>query len=224
MKEHNIHHIKSTPYHPQANGQAEVTNRELENILTKTMSMNKKYWSKKLTEAAWAYNITWKTTTWITPFELVYGKKSMLPIEFEYHTLRTTVELDMNLQSTQREILSQLNSLDEYRMQSLFNTEVVQQQRKYWHDKKIKYNKFKEGDWALLYDSRFKDFKGKLMTRWLGPYIIEKCYDNGSVQIRTIDEEGISLLVNGFRLKTYNKPLTKEEFTTTSEETKSGCD
>jgi hypothetical protein len=53
------------------------------------------------------------------------------------------------------------------------------------------------------------------MTRWLGPYIIEKCYDNGSVQIITIDEEGIPLLVNGFRLKTYNKPLTKEEFTTT---------
>jgi hypothetical protein len=53
------------------------------------------------------------------------------------------------------------------------------------------------------------------MTRWLGPYIIEKCYDNGSVHIRTIDEEGIPLLVNGFRLKVYNKPLTKEEFTTT---------
>jgi hypothetical protein len=118
----------------------------------------------------------------------------MLPIEFEYHTLRTTTELDMNLQSTQRERLSQLNSLDEYMMQSLFNTEVVQQQRKYYHDKNIKYNKFKEGDWDLLYDSRFKDFKGKLMTRWLGPYIIEKCYDNGSFQIRTIDEEGISLL------------------------------
>jgi hypothetical protein len=53
------------------------------------------------------------------------------------------------------------------------------------------------------------------MTRWIGPYIIKMCYDNGSVHIRTIDEEGISLLVNGFRLKTYNKPLTKEEFMTT---------
>jgi len=84
-----------------------------------------------------------ENTTRITHFELFYGKKSMLPIEFEYHTLRTTTELDMNLQSTQREILSQLNALDEYRMQSIFNTEVVQQQRKYWHDKKIEYMKFK---------------------------------------------------------------------------------
>ena len=34
------------------------------------------------------------------------------------------------------------------------------------------------------------------MTICLGPYIMEKCFDNGSVQIRTIDEEGIPLLVN----------------------------
>jgi hypothetical protein len=48
-------------------------------------------------EEAWAYNITWKNTKGFTPFKLFYGKKSMLLIEFEYHTLRTTSELDMNL-------------------------------------------------------------------------------------------------------------------------------
>jgi hypothetical protein len=73
-----------------------------------------------------------------------------------------------------------MNSLDEYIMQEVFNTEVVQQQPKDWNYKKIKYIKFKEGDWALLYDSRFKYFKGKLMKSWLGPYNIEKFYDNGS--------------------------------------------
>jgi hypothetical protein len=130
MMEHNIRHGNSTPYHPQENEQVEVKNRELENILTKIMIMNKKHWSKKLIEEAWEYNITWKTTTWITPFELVYGNKSMLSIEFEYHTLRTTVELNMNLQSAQKERLIQLNVLDEYKMQALFNTEVVQQQIK----------------------------------------------------------------------------------------------
>jgi len=71
---------------------------------------------------------------------------------------------------------------------------------------------FQEGDWALMYDSKFKDFKGNLMTRWLGPYVIEMCHDSGAVQIRTIDEEGIPLLVNGYRLKAYKKPLLKEEF------------
>jgi len=142
----------------------------------------------------------------------------MLPIGFEYHTLMTSPKLDMDIPSTQKEISNQLNSLDEYRMKALFNIEVVQQHRKDWHDKKFKNGKFKEGDWALLYDSIFKDFKVNIITMWLWPYIIEICHDNGSVQIRTMDEEGITLLVNGFRLKFYNKPMTRKEFTTTFKE------
>ena len=35
MKEYTIHHGKSSPYHPQANVQLEVMDRELEAILTK---------------------------------------------------------------------------------------------------------------------------------------------------------------------------------------------
>ena len=63
-----------------------------------------------------------------------------------------------------------------------------------------------------MYDLKNKDFKGKLSTRWLGPYVIEKCHDNGSVQVRTIDAEAIPLLVNGRKLKVYKKPLSKKEF------------
>ena len=64
----------------------------------------------------------------------------------------------------------------------------------------------------MLYDSRYKDFKGKLRTRWLGPYVVERCNVNGSVEIRTINEEAIPLLVNGHRLKIYKRPLSKQEF------------
>ena len=64
----------------------------------------------------------------------------------------------------------------------------------------------------MLYDSRYKDFKGKLRIRWLGPYVIEKWHDNGSMQIRTIDADAIPLLVNGHRLKVYKRPLSKQEF------------
>ena len=63
----------------------------------------------------------------------------------------------------------------------------------------------------MLYGSRYKDFKGKLRTRWLEPYVVERCHDNGSVQI-IIDEEAIPLLVNGHRLKMYKRPLSKQEF------------
>ena len=64
----------------------------------------------------------------------------------------------------------------------------------------------------MLYDSRYEDFKGKLRTRWLRPYVVERCHDNGLVQIKTIDEQEIPLLVNGHRLKIYKRPLSKQDF------------
>ena len=64
----------------------------------------------------------------------------------------------------------------------------------------------------MLYDYRYKEFKGMLRTRWLGPYVIERCHDNGSMQIIIIDVEAIPLLVNGKKLKVYERPLSKQEF------------
>ena len=64
----------------------------------------------------------------------------------------------------------------------------------------------------MLYDSQYKDCKGKLGARWLGPYVIEKCHDNGVVQVRTIEVEAIPLLFNGYRLNIYKKPFSKQEF------------
>lgn len=173
------------------------------------MSSNRKYWVDRLVEATWAYNTTWKTTTGFTPYELVYGKKALLSIEFEYNTLRMVAQLDLDLSHAYRERLLQLNGLHEQRLQALLHREVVQLQRKIWHENNIQEKQFQEGDWALLYYPRYKDLKGKLRTRWMGPYTVEKCNDNGSVLIRTIDEEAIPMLVNGHRLKIYKKTLSK---------------
>ena len=118
-------------------------------------------------------------------------------IKFEYNMLWMVAQLDLDVTKAQHESLLQLNVLDEVRMQGLLHTKVTQDQRKIWHEKNIKDKRFQEGDWDLLYDSQYKDFKGKLRTRWLGPYVIEKCHDNGVVHIRTNDAEAIPLLING---------------------------
>ena len=49
-----IRHCKSSPYHPQANGQVESTNKVLEAILTKTIHLHHKDWVDRLREALWA--------------------------------------------------------------------------------------------------------------------------------------------------------------------------
>ena len=60
--------------------------------------------------------------------------------------------------------MEQLNELDEIRQDAILRTDLVQHQRTKWHDRYIKERKFQKGDWALLFDSKFKDFKGKFQT------------------------------------------------------------
>jgi transposase InsO family protein len=62
-KQYQIKHRKSTPYHPQANGQVESTNKVIDSILTKTVQLHHMDWADRLLEDLWAYRITWRNTT-----------------------------------------------------------------------------------------------------------------------------------------------------------------
>eukprot|EP00253_Pinus_taeda_P008492 PITA_08492 len=211
-EKYKIKHRKSTTYHPQANGQVESTNKVLENIMTKTVQLNRKDWSEKLKDALWAYRITWRNTTGFSPYQLVYGKEALLPIEFQIQTYRLAAQLGMDLTEAQQQRIMELNQLDEKRQQEIEQTTLVQQQRMKWHDRYIKTKTLQKGDWALLFDSKFRDFKAKFTTHWLGPYEIEEIFDNGAVRIKTIDQDPTSFVVNGHRLKVYHQPISKEIF------------
>jgi hypothetical protein len=192
----------------------ESTNKVIEAILTKTVRENRKDWSERLHEALWAYRTTWRSTTGFSPYELVYGKSLVFPIEFEIKTLRTVSTVNLDLTMAQKSRLKQLNELDEKRLDAIHQTTMIQQQRKKWHDRIIKKKLFQKGDWAMLYDSRFKEFQGKLRTRWLGPYEVDTVFPNGTVRLITIDGSNTHLHANGHRLHLYQRPLSKEEFKT----------
>ena len=95
---------------------------------------------------------------------------------------------------------------------ALQRTMLIQNQWKQWHDKFIKQKQFNTGDWALLFDSQFKNFKGKLTTRWLGPYEVVATFDNGSVKIKPIYGSEVSFIVNGHRLRLYHQPTSRQDF------------
>jgi hypothetical protein len=63
IEKYGIKHRKYSPYHPQANGQVESTNKVLEDILTKTIQLHHRDWDDSLPEAFWAYRTTWRNTT-----------------------------------------------------------------------------------------------------------------------------------------------------------------
>eukprot|EP00253_Pinus_taeda_P026227 PITA_26227 len=97
LQKYHINHKMTTPYHPQANGQVESTNKVIEAILTKTVKENRKDWFQRLPEALWAYITTWRNTTGFSPYELVYGKSAVFPMEFEIKTLRISLAVNLDL-------------------------------------------------------------------------------------------------------------------------------
>ncbi|GKE25028.1 reverse transcriptase domain-containing protein, partial [Tanacetum coccineum] len=84
LQKYGVTHKLSTAYHPQTNGQTEVTNRAIKCILERSVGYNPKNWSKKLDDALWAFRTAYKTPTGCTPFRLVYGKSCHLPVEIEH--------------------------------------------------------------------------------------------------------------------------------------------
>ena len=205
LTKYGVKHKVATPYHPQTSGQVELANREIKTILMKVVNSNRKDWSLKLLDSLWAYRIAYKTILGMSPYRLVYGKACHLPMEIEYKAWWAVKKLNLDMDRAGLNRLLDINELEELRNDAYFNSKIVKDKLKRWHDQLKAHKHFKQGDTAdqvLVYDSKLYLFPGKLKSRWTSPFTIQEVYPNGSVDLFSPKDYRV-FKVNGKRLKPY---------------------
>ncbi|XP_017412973.1 uncharacterized protein LOC108324543 [Vigna angularis] len=179
----------ATPYHPQTNGQAEVSNREIKKILEKTFGSSTKDWSQKLDDALWAYKTAMKTAIGLSPFQLVYRKACHLPVEMEHRALWALKFLNFDPFDTANRRRRQTLELEVMQLHAYDSSRNYKEKVKFYHDKKLIKKIFHPGQ----------------QSKWSGPFVIKDVKPHRAIELvdPTASDPQRSWVVNGQRLMHY---------------------
>uniref|UniRef100_A0A2N9FLD8 Uncharacterized protein n=1 Tax=Fagus sylvatica TaxID=28930 RepID=A0A2N9FLD8_FAGSY len=198
----NIKNHYSSPRHPQANGQVEVTNRTLLKQIKTRLEGAKSMWVEELPSILWAYRTTVRTPTKETPFKLTFGTEAVIPVEIGLTTFRTTfhreeenegqLRLNLDLLGEAREKAAQRIALYQGRMAKYYNT-------------KVKLRRFEVGDWVLrkVTQATKDPSQGKLGPNWEGPYKVIQYYRRGTYHLEDRHGKKLPHPWNAEHLKKY---------------------
>ena len=82
-----VQKLRTSPYHAQTNGQVECMNQTIIRMIRKLEEDKKACWSEHLPELLLAYNATPSTVTRYSPYYLLFGRRSRIPVDYLFPTL-----------------------------------------------------------------------------------------------------------------------------------------
>jgi hypothetical protein len=187
----------STSYHPQTDGQTEVTNRSLGNLLRSYVGKNIRQWDLILAQIEFAYNRSISQTTGHSPFEVVYGQNPISPLDL------TPLPVTHHFSGDAEERVKDIKRLHEQ-----VQSKIMQQNERYQKsaNKHRRHVEFKEGDlvWVHLRKDRFPPGKfGKLKPRADGPFKVLKRIGENAYKIELPDNYSVSTTFNVADLSPY---------------------
>jgi len=153
----------TTPYHPIGDGQAERMNRTLINMLKTLDENHKNNWKYHLPKLMFAYNSTINKTTGYSPFFLMFGRSSRLPIDkifnIENNDNITKIPYRQFVKKWQESMKSAISIVNK-------NSKLSRKHNEKSYNKKIHGNELIKGDKVLLRNFKEKGGTGKLRSYW----------------------------------------------------------
>ena len=193
-------HLKTAPYHPQCNSQAEVANKTIADYLSKYVNQTMLDWELYIAPLMFAYNTSFHRSIQNTPHFLTYGIQARQPAFFQedlnrkFYGENTRDELTQRLQYA-RQIAEQNNEYATSKMQEQFN-------------RKAQPHSFAPGQWVLLRDFTVLGKNAKLAPKWKGPFKIISLKGAHNLLIHLADGKRTKL-VNIENVKPYHEAPEK---------------
>ena len=154
----------------------------------------------RLVDALWAYRTAFKTPLGMSPYQFVFGKPCLLPMEPEHRAYWAIKSFNFDIGEAGKLRKYQLTELEELRNDAYEKSRIYKTKMKAFHDKNILRKTFRPNDRVFLYDSRLHKHPGKLRLRWTGPFIVKNVFPNGAVEIEDTRDSRV-FNVNGQHLK-----------------------
>ena len=73
--------LKTTPFHPQCDIQSEITVKTVKKMIATFVDDEQMSWDLNLNKLAYAFNTIKHSSTGQTPFEMMFGRRSKIPID-----------------------------------------------------------------------------------------------------------------------------------------------